>query len=132
MTVSPASLSTDERIEVTHAVMELLSKIWRLDAEQCITLLGLPADTKPRVMKRYQESTPLPEDPEVMKRLLCLFDIQEALRTSFPFNANMSRVWLSTPNRWFNNSAPLQVMLDGGLEGIYKVRSHLDCTFNWV
>ena len=132
MKVSNEQLSDAERVEATQAVMELLFKVWHVQPAQCLALLTLPADTKPRMLKRYQAGTPLPSDPELMERLVCLFDIQEALRTSFPFNANMSGVWLATPNRWFNNSAPLQVMLDEGMDGIYKIRRHLDCTYNWV
>ena len=126
-----ASLDENDRLEMAQVVMELFDK-WQVSAAQRITLLGLPENTKPRQLSRYRETTPLPDSDELKKRVECFLDIEKALFTSFPHNPSMGRVWLCTPNQRFDKHSPLQIMLEEGLSGIYKIRSHLDCTYNWV
>jgi hypothetical protein len=126
-----ASLTESDRLEMGHAMMQLFDK-WRVSAPQRITLLGLPENTKARFLNRYREDTPLPDSEEIAKRVECFLDIDKALFTSFPHNPAMGQVWLTTPNQRFDKHTPLDVMLEEGLEGMYKIRSHLDCTYNWV
>jgi hypothetical protein len=126
-----AQLNEAERLEMTHIILTLFDK-WGLKPEHRIALLGLPADTRPRELKRYGEHTALGGDEETLKRIECFIEIEQALFTTFPHNQRMGSLWLNTPNHRFNNLSPLNVMLEQGMDGIYKVRGHLDCTFNWV
>jgi len=124
------TLSETDRLSLARVVMSLFDS-WRLEPSQQVQLLGLPASTKPRSLKRYTEDTPFPQDEDLLQRAGCFLSINSALLTTFPHHAAMARHWLNTPNRRFNQVTPLALMLTG-LTGIYQVRGHLDCTENWL
>ncbi len=124
-------LSYDERVRLTVGVMRLLDE-WQVGPADRVTLLGLPADTRPRTMDRYRQGTALPESEETMARVEHLIAIYDSLRTSFPHNPHMGMHWLSSPNRYLDDQIPLQVMLDEGLNGLQTIRGRLDCTVGWV
>jgi hypothetical protein len=126
-----AQFNQEERLEMTHIILALFDK-WGLKPEQSIILLGLPANTRARELKRYGAHIALNDDAETLKRIECFIEIENALLTTFPHNHRMGSMWLVTANRRFDNLSPLEVMLTQGLDGIYKVRGHLDCTFNWI
>lgn len=123
-------LTRQERIELAHVVMAVLDA-WRIEDVARITLLGLPASTKPRSLKSYREEEPLPEEQNVLQRAESLLSIHDILYTTFPHNIAMAHRWVSTPNKRFSNATPLSIMLAEGMEGLQRIRSHLDCTQNW-
>jgi len=124
------SLSDEERLVFTHAVMSILDH-WQVSAAHQITILDLPKETRPRSLKRYREETPLPDISSVIERAEHLLGIAEALRTSFPHNIGMGTIWMNTPHRRFCNRSPLATILEDGYNGLIAVRSHLDCAFSW-
>lgn len=124
------TLSVEDRLEFTRLIMALLDS-WRIRAADQITLLGLPEKTKPRAMKRYHEDTPLPDEQEINERLEHLVGISDALRTTFPRNGEMPGFWMHKKNDRFEDRKPLDVMLQDGLEGIVRIRAHLDCAWDW-
>ena len=122
----PVYMSPEEqRISLTEAVMEVLDD-WHVDADDRIRLLGLEGQIKPRTMIRYRNGTPLPEGPDIDLRCKHLLGIASALRTSFPHMASTANLWITTPCRAFEQRTPLQFMLDRGLEGMERIRDHLD------
>ncbi len=125
-----AQLTEADLVELASRIMSLLDA-WKVEPAQRVTLLGLPADTRPRHLSRYREGAPFPHDQEVLTRAENFLSIHDALYTTFPHNQAMARMWITTPNRYFDNHTPLQIMLEGGMEGIRRVRRHLDCTENW-
>ncbi len=124
------ALDTQEQIALTRMIMELLDA-WGLDAAQEIALLGLPEKTPKRALRRFRQGTePFPDSPETRERLEHIVGIAEALRTTFPRNANMRTQWMRQPHRRFGQP-PLAVMVDQGLAGLVAVRCTLDCAFAW-
>lgn len=123
-------LTETDRAELAAAVMALFDR-WKVNAKDCISLLGLSDNTKPRALTRYRSGTPFPDDKDLLHRVESFLTIDEALNTTFPHNQSMGALWLVTPNRRFADRSPLNLMLEQGMEGIYQVRGHLDCTFQW-
>lgn len=110
--------------------MELLDN-WGTDGQQKIILLGLPQDMRTRKLERYRQDESFPDTEVVNKHLEHLIGIADALRTSYPRNIEMGSLWLKKPHKRFENQTPLSVMTGRGLDGLIRVRSHLDCSFAW-
>jgi uncharacterized protein (DUF2384 family) len=123
-------LNTEQQILMTQKIMYHL-KEWGLSADQQINLLDLPNDTQARRLRAYHESTPFPDTAEVEFRVVRLLGIIDALRTSYPKNPMMASRWIKTPHKRFDNRTPLQIMLEGGGEGVTTVLAELDCTYAW-
>jgi hypothetical protein len=123
-------LSLQDRIEVSRIIVEILDS-WGVPAAQQVVLLGLPEGTRPRAMKRYKENTPLPDDRKVWDRVLQLAGIADALRTSYPRNPEMGRLWMHRRNYRFDDRSPLISMLEDGFNGLVAVHMHLDCSYDW-
>jgi len=124
------TLSDEERVALSRTIVELLNR-WGVQSEDQVTLLGLPADTKPRALRRYYENTPLPNSPEINERIDHLLGIADALRTSNPCSATADVIWLHAINHRFDNRTPLDAMIRDGLGGLLAVRTHLDCAYDW-
>lgn len=124
------NLSHEDRVQMTKLTVALLDS-WGIDPADQIALLALPAETKPREIRRFRDNTPFPEDPEIYERIEHLVGIAEALRTSYPHNAHMGNLWLNRVNHRFDNRTPLVCMLEDGMRGILAVRAHLDCAYDW-
>ena len=123
-------LGEAERVTLSRAIVDLLNQ-WGVDGVDQVTLLGLPPDTKPRVLRRYYENTALPNSPGINERLDHLLGIADALRTSNPRNAAAGSIWLHSVNHRFDNRTPLDAMIQDGLGGLLAVRTHLDCAYDW-
>lgn len=123
-------LENNDRVELTRTIIHILDG-WEIDASDQITILDLPEKTPARAMRRYRENTPLPDDSNIMERIVHVLGIAEALRTTFPRNNKMGAHWLRKPHRRFNQQTPLSVILKDGLNGLISVRADVDCTFSW-
>ena len=123
-------LSNDDRVALSRLIVELLDR-WRVEGNDQVAMLGLPADTAPRVLRRYRENTPLPNQPEINERIDHLLGIADALRTSNPCSATADVIWLHSVNHRFENRTPLEAMIRDGLGGLLAVRTHLDCAYDW-
>ena len=123
-------MSLDEQILLTGKIMEILDG-WGLSADEIISLLALPPKTPSRALRRYRDNTPFPESPELNERLEHIVGITEALRTSYPHNPQMIKVWMRQPSKKLNNKVPVQIIIENGLNGVIEVRKHLDCSYDW-
>jgi len=123
-------LSDEQRVELSRDVVKLLDR-WRVEGPDQVTLLGLPAGTTPRTLRRYHDNTPLPNSPEVNERIDHLLGIADALRTSNPCSATADVIWLHSVNHRFDQRTPLDAMIQDGLGGLLAVRIHLDCAYDW-
>lgn len=110
--------------------MALLDE-WQLKGLDQITLLALPEGLKSRQLRQYHQGTPFPDSIELDERIEHLAGIADALRTTYPRNAQMGKFWLNQDNHRFNDRSPLSVMLEDGIEGIQTIRAHLDCAWDW-
>lgn len=118
-------MSHQERVELTHAVLRVLSR-WGLDRDVQLALLGLPAGTRPRVLKRFQGGEPLPHDPNVLERVECLLEVDRALLPLFPHNPVLADLWVTTSSPRFSNRSPVEEMLDRGLPAMRELVDHLN------
>lgn len=123
-------LSLDEKIEITRSVMHILDE-WEISNEGIIRLLGMPEDTRLRQLEKFRHKTPFPDDKELWRRLEHVIGIADALRTTYPLNAQVGILWLHKPHRRFRGRTPIQIMVEGGLNGMHRVRSDLDCAYSW-
>jgi len=123
-------LSNEDRVALSRLIVELLDR-WRVEGSDQVAMLGLPADTAPRVLRRYHENTPLPNSPDVNERIDHLLGIADALRTSNPCSATADVIWLHSVNHRFDNRTPIEAMIRDGLGGLLAVRTHLDCAYDW-
>lgn len=118
-------MSREQRAALTHAVLTALSR-WRLDRQEQLALLGLPVDSRPRLLKRFQEGEPLPAEPAVVERAQCLLQIAQALQSLFPHNPLLADLWVTTPSPQFANRTPAELMLEQGLPGMQSLLAQLD------
>jgi hypothetical protein len=123
-------LDHQRRIDLSETVMALLEQ-WGVTPEDQIRLLGLPPGLRPRKLVQYRSGTPLPEEDEISVRIHYLLSIHKALATLFPHNPQAADYWLTTPNRYFERTPPLEVMLQRDLEGMRLVLDHLTGTGEW-
>jgi uncharacterized protein (DUF2384 family) len=123
-------MNLEDRVAVTRIIIGILDS-WGLSDSQQLVVLGLPDGTPVRAVRRYRDQTALPDDEGVMQRVEHVAGIAEALRTTFPRNANMGPQWMREPHRRFDRRSPLQIIVEGGLSGLIAVRAHLDCAFAW-
>ncbi len=120
----------EERAALARGIMSILDK-WGLCANDQLKLLSLPEKTPSRMLRRFRDDTPFPDIKEVNERVEHIIGIADALRTSYPHNPSMGLVWMRQKNKRFQRRAPVNVMVEDGLDGIVAVRSHLDCAFDW-
>jgi len=125
-----SALTSDDRIELGRLVVNILDD-WGIRAADQVNILALPEGTPTRMLRRYHEETPLPDDPDVMQRVEHLLGIADALRTTFPRNAQIGVLWLKQPCRRLRRRRPLDILVEDGLSGLINVRTHLDCSFAW-
>ena len=79
-----AMLSADERLELGRMAINTLDE-WGLKASDQANVLALPKGTPTRMLRRYVDDTPLPDDPDVLKHVEHLLGIADALRTYSDF-----------------------------------------------
>lgn len=125
-----ATLSADERLELGRMAINTLDE-WGLKASDQASILALPKGTPTRMLRRYVDDTPLPDDPDVLKHVEHLLGIADALRTTFPRNASIGLHWMKQPCKRLRRRRPLEIILEDGLSGLITVRTHLDCAFAW-
>lgn len=123
-------LTETDRLELGRLVINTLEE-WGIRPSDQVKMLALPGKVTGRSLRRYQDDTPLPNDPDVMKRVEHLMGIADALRTTFPRNDRIGVLWLQQPCRRLRRRRPLEIMLEDGLSGLITVRTHLDCSFAW-
>ena len=123
-------MTSEDRTALGRIVVNLLDD-WGIGASDQVVMLALPDGTPTRMLRRYHEDTPLPDDPDVMKRVEHLLGIADALRTTFPRNTSIGMLWLKQPCRRLRRRRPMDIMLEDGLSGLITVRTHLDCSFAW-
>ena len=123
-------MSSDDESDLAQIVMQVLDE-WGVEPGERVILLGLPENTPARALNRYRKGTAFANDEETQQRLSHLLSIHRLVRTILPHNAAMASYWITSPNPYFNELTPLQVMLKYGLEGMERVVKHLNCSGDW-
>ena len=111
-------------------IMAILDS-WPLDDRDKMNLLGFEDSVKERQLTRYRNGTaPFPDDDDKLERVRHLMGIQKALEVNYPLNSHMPAFWVNHFQKPLKG-IPMQIMIDDGLPGMYRVWRHLDCTANW-
>jgi len=121
--------SQQDREQLAVLVMGVLND-WNIREEYQLALLGLPETTASRELTKFSRGKALPDNDELLQRVVHLLGIQQALGVVYPLNTRMAGFWLTTTNRFFKQT-PMTVMLEEGVSGMDRVWRHLDCTRNW-
>lgn len=106
------------------AVMDTFAKLaedWELSTDEQITLLGSPG--RSTFFKWKKSGGNLPHD--TIERISHLLGIYKSLQIVLP-EPESADAWVKKPNAYFDNRSALEVMLDGNVVDIYKVREYLD------
>lgn len=119
----------EERSRLALLVMDVLQE-WQLDSEDQLTILGLKEKGRLRDISKYKQGRPFPEDQDVLNRAKHVLGIQHSLHVIFPRNNNMPSFWMKNRNRALKGR-PLEIMLEEGVPGMFRIWRHLDCTLNW-
>ncbi len=98
-----------------------IAEEWGLTAEQQMTLLGSPA--RSTFFKWKKERSPVSGD--ILERISHIVSIYKALNILFPEPERASG-WLHRSNKYFDCKSALDVMLDGNVMDIYRVRAYVD------
>lgn len=106
------------------AIMDTFSQLaedWELSTEEQITLLGSPG--RSTFFKWKKSGGNLPHD--TVERISHLLGIYKSLQIVLP-ETDSADAWVKKPNVYFDNRSALEVMLNGNVVDIYKVREYLD------
>ncbi|KRS12684.1 antitoxin Xre/MbcA/ParS toxin-binding domain-containing protein [Roseovarius indicus] len=106
------------------AVMDAFAKLaedWELSTDEQITLLGSPG--RSTFFKWKKSGGNLPHD--TIERISHLLGIYKSLQIVLPDPA-AADAWVKKPNTYFDDRSALDVMLEGNVVDIYKVREYLD------
>lgn len=123
-------MTLDEQTFLTTRIMEILDG-WGMSSGDIISLLALPEKTPTRALRRYRDNTPFPVTPDLYERIEHIVGITDALRTSYPHNPQMGKMWIRQRCKKLQNQIPLQIIVEKGLDGVIEVRKHLDCSYDW-
>ncbi len=123
-------LSKEDSLSLTKMIIGILES-WGLNARQQHTLLAFSNKVPIRGMRRFQQDRAFPDEAELNSRVEHIVGIHHALHTTYPHNPAMGALWIKTSNKRFNNQSPIKLMLEEGTKGVERVRSHLDCAYDW-
>ncbi len=123
-------MTAEQQLLRTKKVMEALDE-WGLSGEQILAVLDFPSTERSRHLAKYRKDTAFPDDEKIVSRVIFLLGIIDALRTTYPRNAQMGARWMAEPHMRLKNRCPLQAMLEDGEVGVVAVLSELDCVYAW-
>jgi hypothetical protein len=104
---------------------------WNLEESDQIALLGLPRDTKPRMLNRYRAGMEIPGSPQFLQRAHFILSICNAVESLFPHNAAAANYWVTTCSYHFGNKSPLEVMIVHGVDGMEYILNLLNGEDQW-
>jgi hypothetical protein len=101
-----------------------LARKWSLGVNQQRGLLGWPP---PSTYHKYKAGQVGSLSFDTLTRISLLLGIYKALHILYP-QAELADQWikLHNANPMFGGKAPLELMIDGGIDGLFQVRRLLD------
>lgn len=118
---APEHGAGEVRIPAAMDAFTRLADDWKLSTDDQIILLGSPG--RSTFFKWKKSGGNLPND--TIERISHLLGIYKSLQIVLP-DADAADAWIKKPNEFFDNRSALDVMLDGQVIDIYKVREYLD------
>lgn len=110
----------DRRRGQAQLLMRLFDR-WSLTQAQMANLLDISASSRATLKSYETGARGLGGGRDIQQRAGYLLGIHKALRLLYPNNEEMRYGWVSRRNQYFDNHAPLDVMLEQGLIGIARV-----------
>lgn len=117
---TPEPITDQEAGALLRACLNLFQR-WDLTDSEAATLL----DMAPRTLARWKAGTAGRIDRDQRARLSNLVGIHKALRLIFK-EAERGYAWIRKPNDAFAGKSALDVMLNGELTDLMRVRRYLD------
>jgi len=114
---SPGTSGIPAELEAFFAIADR----WKLSTDEQIRLLGSPG--RSTFFKWKKEGGALPTD--TLERISHLLSVWKALRILFTVDERAEQ-WVRRSNDFFDGETALDVMLEGGVADIYRVRLYLD------
>lgn len=105
-----------------------IAEIWKLTTAQCQNLLGLSQNSSCYFKWKKEKSGILSVDQ--LDRISYIVGIYKALRIIFS-DENQANAWISKPNKAFGGRSALEIMLQGKITDIARVRGYLDAQRGW-
>ena len=101
-----------------------IAAVWQLSVVEQRALLGWPAAS---TYHKYKSGDHAALSFDTLTRLSLILGIYKSLQVLYPEPA-FADGWIRMPNSnvLFGGAAPLAMMTDGGIDGLYKVRRLLD------
>lgn len=101
-----------------------IAAAWRLTVEQQRGLLGWPASS---TFHKYKSGDHGTLSFDTLTRISLVIGIYKNLQVLYP-EPTFADGWVRMPNshEFFGGHPPLQLMVDGGIDGLYRVRRLLD------
>lgn len=112
---------TDEEAEAMFRAALNLFRHWGITDEQAATLLDLPV----RTYRRWKAKGPGRIARDGKARLSNIMGVHKALRIIFR-EPQRAYAWIKAPNTAFGRRTALDVMLEGELTDLMRVRRYLD------
>ncbi len=118
---APGSGAEAVRIPAVMDAFARLAEDWKLSTDEQLTLLGSPG--RSTFFKWKKSGGNLPQD--TIERISHMLGIYKSLQILLP-NPESADGWIKKPNAYFDDRSALEVMLDGQVVDIYRVREYLD------
>lgn len=112
------------RSVLAEAISNLFEQ-WELSAADQLALLGLSENNR-AALTRYARGEPLGHSRDLMDRAGHLLGIYKSLQLLYPRNPEIVMRWMSSTNRKFHDTTPVEVVRRFGLPGLTMVRGTLD------
>lgn len=106
-----------------RAVINLFNK-WQVTDREAAVLLG---DIAPRTYQRWKKGRLGRVGPDLAARLSNLMGIHKALQLLFA-DPQRGYGWLKRPNGDFADTSALEIMLNGQLTDLMRIRRYLDAS----
>lgn len=116
----PEQITDEEAGAMFRAVLNLFGK-WDITDEEAAILLDLPL----RTYRRWKARQPGRLDRDMKARLSNLLGIHKALRIIF-VEPGRTYAWIKARNEAFGGRSALDIMLEGELTDLMRVRRYVD------
>lgn len=116
----PGIITDEEAAAGLRAVLNVF-RHWNLSDSQSADLV----DTTPRTFARWKTGKSGKMGRDQKERVATILGIHKALRILF-VDQQRAYAWVKAPNSAFGGTAALDIMLEGGLLGLTRIRRYLD------
>ncbi len=122
----PADLSAEStRCDLARVVAALLDK-WNVRSREQLLLLGMSTESRKLLAQYRRGELALPNTRDSLDRVGFLLGIHKGLRLLFPEDPELRYGWVHRSNRNLEGRTPLQVMIDEGLPGLFRISRFVD------